>query len=230
MLIGIGGEIDSGKSTAAKIIIKEFGYTEKSFAKNLKEMSKNVFRLTEEQVNTQEGKATPFYYPFEFTEEHVRHLLLWIQNVNHIAVTDAHRMKAHQIQQAAPLFTTPRQILQFIGTEFCRGIFGDDFHVHIVFEEIARECLDRNKVVISDARFANERAAIKGWGGMTLLVEDVNAPKKTAGAKHASETSLGSHSEYDCVYFNDKKLGLGEMEKRLVGLLRLQAGNLKLDF
>ena len=48
-LIGIAGELESGKSTVAGIICDKFDYVEYSFADNLKQMCIKAFCLTNEQ-------------------------------------------------------------------------------------------------------------------------------------------------------------------------------------
>ena len=50
MLIGITGKRGHGKTTAANVLIRDFGFIEYSFAKPLKEICKIMFRLTDEQV------------------------------------------------------------------------------------------------------------------------------------------------------------------------------------
>ena len=59
-IIGLCGDIGSGKSTVAKFLWEEYGYGAASFAAKLKAVAKDVFGLTDEQVNgTQAEKAAP---------------------------------------------------------------------------------------------------------------------------------------------------------------------------
>lgn len=207
MLIGLGGEIGSGKSTVASILTKKYGYHEKFFARNLKEMFKAVYNVSDWAVATQEGKAHPLTYPLPLSAFHLNCICHWVATVNKVKLPDNIDLLIHVEAEKKITFPTTRKGLQYIGTDICRKWFGDDFHVRIVFEEIEREGLPLDKVVISDARFANERQVISSKSGKNILIvnpED-EKPKDASVSGHASETSLGTPEEYDYVLMNYKE-------------------------
>lgn len=57
MLLGISGKIKSGKSTMAKYLCDKYGFVELSFAKPLKDISKILFNLSDEQLYNQTEKS-----------------------------------------------------------------------------------------------------------------------------------------------------------------------------
>lgn len=68
---------------------------------------------------------------------------------------------------------TPRWVLQYWGTEVCRNNFHQDIWVSSVENKLRNE---RDNVVITDCRFANEVAAIKSVNGITIRVERGEKP------------------------------------------------------
>lgn len=62
---------------------------------------------------------------------------------------------------------TPRWILQYWGTEVCRHGFHDDIWIASLENKLRKS---KNHIVISDTRFANELAAIKRAGGISVRV------------------------------------------------------------
>lgn len=207
MLLGVGGELESGKSTVAGVLVNKYGFTEKSFAKNLKEMCKSVVGLTEYDVNDTQGKKTPFKEPIVFNMEHIAGIIKWASDKNGVYV-DAdmlNKMKAY----LGKILTTPREVLQFVGTEICRQCIIDSYHIDVVEREIELEKLDW--VVVSDARFSNERAWVHSKCGFTILAYNPHAEKKT-GNVHLSE-QVGNPADYDYTIVNDKTLGLRHLYK-----------------
>lgn len=63
MIIGFGYRAQSGKDTAADFLVKNYGFTKRSFASSLKEAAQIIFGLTDEQLHTMEGKerVDPFW-------------------------------------------------------------------------------------------------------------------------------------------------------------------------
>lgn len=57
MIIGLVGKAQAGKDTVADYLVKHFFFQKAAFADDLKALCKDMFNLTDAQVNTQEGKA-----------------------------------------------------------------------------------------------------------------------------------------------------------------------------
>jgi hypothetical protein len=90
-----------------------------------------------------------------------------------------------------------RPLLQRMGTEVGREMFGENFWVDYTINK-ARE-LNRN-VVITDVRFTNEADAIRMWNGQ---VWRVNRPGTEPANDHPSETEMDSYPKFDAVIQND---------------------------
>ena len=88
-----------------------------------------------------------------------------------------------------------RWLLQRMGTEVGREVFGDNFWVDIAMEKAH----SHDKVVFTDVRYPNELQAILEASGAVWRVvkEDVGAVNR-----HASETAL-DHYQFEYVIFNN---------------------------
>lgn len=79
---------------------------------------------------------------------------------------------------------SPRQLLQKVGTDWCRDEIGQDFWIRRMKEEINDGTKD--KVVITDVRFENEYEFVKENGGVIILI-DGRTNDVTETAQHISE-------------------------------------------
>ena len=77
---------------------------------------------------------------------------------------------------------TPRQALQWLGTEYGRECIGHDFWVRLWAAEACRYA----HIVADDVRFANEAAAIRQAGGIVIRIDRAGAGS-ASGAGHVSE-------------------------------------------
>lgn len=218
-IIGIGGETRVGKDTFASLLIDR-GYHHGSFAKNLKEMCRQVFNLTPFLTDTQEGKEKKLEMPRRLALQQLQHIIRWMGKTHTFdreATREVDLIKREYIdkptlQTGKPKeFTTAREILQFVGTEICRRIH-KDYHVDVLMHTVRHT---PGNWVITDVRFANERDMLKGQFGATLvrikrpdytpahLMGDTSPEGSEAVIRHASEASLGLDFEYDLVVIND---------------------------
>ena len=218
MIIAIAGKMGSGKDTGASHLVKNYGFKRMAFADNLKYMCINAFGLSYEQCFDEELKIQPFgheetyffffktFKPYSLilTPRRIRSIIDWAEEVNGFQVTQ--EMKDKINEYVGKEFSSPRHILQFVGTEICRNIIDEDYHAKVLYRNI-NSCGAKN-VVISDCRFPNERLKIKEWGGFTSIVLGRETTKHTdvAAKSHASENSLGEPEEYDFIIYNDSTL------------------------
>lgn len=79
------------------------------------------------------------------------------------------RIEGDLKEEADPIlqWRTPRQAMQWLGTDWGRAFFGDDFWVDLW----AASLLPGVRYVVDDCRFANEAAAIRERGGMIIRVD-----------------------------------------------------------
>jgi hypothetical protein len=197
LIIGMAGKMGSGKDTAGNYLINEYQFQRIAFADNLKEMAMKVFNLTYQQCYDQDLKMVNFKKPIKLDRGHIFSIMNYAENINGIVTKPQNISKLFNLIENKPVFKNPRELLQYLGTEILRDCVQEDYHAQVVKNVIEKNKWE--KVVITDARFPNEREAIKQWGGFNVFIDRPSAT--SLGIKgHASENSLGDGSEYDfCV-------------------------------
>lgn len=85
---------------------------------------------------------------------------------------------------------TPREILQKLGTEGMRNLFGQDFWLKRMHLELDANTYDGDLVVITDCRFQNEVDFIKDNGGIVIHLTRAGADGNIGIQNHASEADL----------------------------------------
>jgi hypothetical protein len=146
MIIGISGFIGSGKDTAANYLVGFHGFRRDSFAGALKDAVATVFGWDRELL---EG-LTP----------ESRH---WRDQV------DPWWSKRLNIPHL-----TPRWVLQYWGTEVCRGGFHDDIWIAALENRLKTR---NGNTVITDVRFPNEIKTIRNAGGIVIWIKRGNLPE-----------------------------------------------------
>jgi hypothetical protein len=144
MLIGLVGLIGSGKDTVANRMVTHHDFVRDSFAKSLKDAVSNIFGWDRKML-----------------EGDTKESRAWREKPDHFWSEKFNKE------------TTPREILQYFGTEVCRGHMLDTIWVD--------SCMARykgNATVISDTRFINEIRTIKKNGGKIILVKRGKLPTK----------------------------------------------------
>ncbi len=108
--------------------------------------------------------------------------------------------------------------LQWWGSEFRRGLYGDDYWIkkmekHVAEEKQLLEQLHDTKlafIVITDVRFPNEFDYVRNSGGIMVRVE--RDTEETQSDPHPSETALDNH-EFDFTISN--RLTFAELEEQV---------------
>ncbi|MGA0848037.1 MAG: hypothetical protein ACO3PY_05475 [Pontimonas sp.] len=99
--------------------------------------------------------------------------------------------------------TTPRQLMQTLGTEWGRQCVHPQVWL-MCWERLAQQKLDLGiSVVCDDVRFPNEAALIRRLGGELWRIE---RPSTERGTSHASEGSLDDYPLFDRRLTNDGTL------------------------
>lgn len=91
-----------------------------------------------------------------------------------------------------------RPLMQRLGTEVGRKMFGEDFWVNLAVKEAAKY----EKIVFADARFKNEADAIRNGDG---YIWRINRPGFEAANDHISEHDLDDYT-FDTVINNNLDL------------------------
>lgn len=104
--------------------------------------------------------------------------------------------------------TEIRGLMQRMGTEVGRNMFGENFWVDQALDKIP----DGGKVVFADVRFPNEADAVRKLGGKVVRIERAGVGPAN---DHISETALDKY-EFDIVLNNDGSLE--DLEQKVKGL------------
>lgn len=132
--------------------------------------------------------------------------------------------RAVKEKEIAWIGTSPRRLLQTLGTEWGRGTLGDDIWIKGLFRRIdaysaaMRSWNDRIGFVVTDVRFENEAEAIRSRGGMII---EVVRPTPLAGVpeearQHSSEAGIPDDL-VDVTIVNDADVAglLGRVDKAI---------------
>ena len=190
MIISLSGKKGSGKDTAADLITEEivgFDINRVSFAAKLKEVCKEVFDLTGEQVNG-EHKETPLDEP----------AILGLTQKK--AILRAFNLSEEYADEyEGEVFTTPREILQYVGTDLLRNIQDD---IHLKSMPIAEGAIN----IVTDTRFPNELEYLKEKArDMKIPFVSINLVRgEQKEAEHVSEQDMSKLCQ--TTIWNDESL------------------------
>ncbi len=194
MIIALTGEIGVGKSTVAKSFLNK-GYKKLSFADVMKQTCADCFPWV--PLNAWWDpilKETPFadmwvdglLDPGEMAHRPIVLNRYVIEKFNKVFNLDCSKVcdqKGYVLRQ----FKSPREALQFIGTEVLRAT-DPDCHVKATLASIIAS--GGVNLVNDDLRFDNEAQAIKDMGGYIVKVEREGAETKQGIAGHSSEAGI----------------------------------------
>ncbi len=198
MIIGFSGLKGSGKNTAAEFVAEGFAHDYEvrmlSFAEKLKQSAAACFGIDKEDAVEFCDKLKKDGHTVE----------LWVES---------------REGRIKPISVTGREFLQNYGTEAHRNIFGKDFWVDALFQDLFMgEEWGTKLFLITDCRFPNEAEAIKYHGGKVV---EIVRPQVETGDTHASERPLPSEL-IDMSILNSgdslpifKNIVIGAMEKWL---------------
>jgi hypothetical protein len=152
MIVGFVGFIGSGKDTAADYLVNTHGFRRDSFANTLKDAVAHVFGWDRTLLEGRTKEARE-----------------WREQVD---TWWAERLNMPNL--------TPRWVLQYWGTEVCRGSFHDDIWIASLENKMRKT---RDNIVISDVRFPNEITAIHNAGGIVVRVRRGDDPEWFSAAE-----------------------------------------------
>jgi hypothetical protein len=176
-VFGILGRKRHGKDTFSRFMSRarrELGitpeYTIVHFAGELKRQAGIVFGLNHEQLDGHD-KEKPLEQPITMDD-----------------YLDAMRRESGLagIQAAGMVARTPREVMQYLGTEYVRRC-QDSYWIDVVLNKI-REC--KGYVLVPDTRYPNEAAALRSLGGLVLKIRRLDMPESEDA--HSSETAMES--------------------------------------
>ena len=187
MIVSISGKKLAGKDTFAEFLPNFKRY---AFADALKKGCAKAFFLPEELFHDQKLKEHPFIAPIVLDDYHL----------NKLADVFGFETHPHYYLTGRKVsLKTPRELLQFVGTDLIRKTIDDNFWIDKTVEALRKET---ENVLIADSRFLNERKLLKSLGAKLVLIKR----NSTNSDSHSSENDLGNDSDYDYVIENNGTL------------------------
>lgn len=194
-IICLAGDAGAGKDTMADILVKNHGYLRIALADPLRELCSKVFRMDykmfsdhdkkDEEISS--GKVMLDYHHIDKIRDYVE--TQWGYEVGHAA-------REGMEDYYGTEFETPRDILRCVGTRLLRNHVNSDLWIELALAKIRQA---GGKVVITDARFENERDTFRRFGALLVLI-------KRDAEMESHEHDLGSEDEYDVIFDNSGTL------------------------
>lgn len=195
IVIGISGKARHGKDSIANVMVNKFGYTRISVADSLKTLVSQAFEIPLGYFYDDNLKDKDFDKPVVLTSQNIVMLENLVQEI-----TDKNTDSLYD--HIGKELKSPRVMLQYIGSDVCRKV---DNNIWInSFKKALQSLPIDSAVVCADARYPEEREAIKEMGGWLFWVSRPNF--ETEVADHESERCYGDPDSYDVVFVNDKDL------------------------
>lgn len=201
MLLGISGVASSGKDATADFFVKEFGFTRMSLADPLKQICRNVYAFTDQQLwgPSQFRNAEDSRYP------RPNGTCLSPREALQTLGTEWGR-NCYPNTWAELCVRTAQTLLTEPGYQYDQkqGLYYQDE----LGGTTAGNTVTVKGVVIPDCRFRNELTAIKAVGGKVLRIVRPGAGLSGGRELHPSETEQASipDAEFDLVIQNSGTL------------------------
>lgn len=205
-IIGLVGPKGSGKDTANDLLVDaKLANGKISFAGPLKEICSKVFNIPIQVLNDPVLKEQKFgqelksYPPVTLTSQALKQIKrecaarlpeydeatgLMTYNVDRAAITGLE----------GQVMSSPRELMQIVGTEFIRERIFKGWHREAAFSQTSLSKLNQNGLYcVTDVRFADEYRFLKEKFGddfECFYIERPSAEKKLAEATHPSELGV----------------------------------------
>ena len=196
MIVSFSGVKFSGKDTAAEGLIRSHKFKRLGLADKLKDICSTVFNIPRVHMDDPTMKEAPFTIPVSVSPIHIHELLSIISR-------DGYDFEFHSTYELlcknfmGRNLTSIREVLQVVGTDVCRNYIKDDIWLQYCKTIITTHDGD---LVITDARFQNERDFLAQLGAVMILVVRPGFDNKST---HISENQLGTAEDYDVVVTNE---------------------------
>lgn len=185
--IGFSAFATGGKDTAADILVAEHGYEKRGFADALRALCLAINPIVGLEIHRPDPPTDEERLDERFDA------VPYMPTLEPVTYGDAlERVGYNEAKAKYPEF---RRILQVVGTEGCRTIFGQDVWVDASMRTVPEE----TPCVWTDVRFHNEADAIRAAGGIIVRIEREGVGPVT---DHPSETEILDY-DFDFVLWND---------------------------
>ena len=145
MLIYLCGRKNCGKTTLCDELIKR-NYTKVSFADKLKESISYLYGVEINSLSNPIFKETQLDNPWKWNSEIFNKLKQYLKIKASLEIKDR-------------VFNTPRECLQYIGTDILRAI-DTDFHLKYAIKKIKYLIKQGKNICLDDVRFINEKKSL----------------------------------------------------------------------
>lgn len=173
-VFGISGRKGHGKDTLAVAMTDmDCDFKIIHFADELKRISMEIFGLTHHQVHDPVFKEMSLAAP------------IYMDNY----LPQLNMATGLTIQPRGLLAQTPRELLQYIGTDYVRSA-RDSYWIDCVREKILD--LGGKKILIPDTRFPNEEIFLREMGAYVVKIVRTALLSQASSDAHTSETSIDS--------------------------------------
>ena len=182
-IYGLVGKKGSGKDTLSSFV-RGFDphFKVLHFADRLKEICAEVFGVDPRYFHEPQLKEVPI--PTIVIDNHIEGLSL---------------ATGLEIKPRGLVAETPRQLLQYVGTDYVRSIC-DSYWVDYIRGQILRLDDKDKKVLVADARFKNEAQVIRDVGGKVVVLLREG---QQSSDQHKSETELTEIQPDSVFYFKN---------------------------
>jgi hypothetical protein len=200
-LIAFTGKKGSGKSKATECLVKQKEAVCVRFSESLKHGIEVCLNIPHDQLYCPVKKDNPFPTPMRITKEDADKLLTYFIGSTSPSIANYISSKT---------FNTPRQLLQFVGTNVIRDLIDPEFWIKQFKNKVSELVKDSTLVVCDDVRFPNEVEAIKELSG---IVVEIKRPSTNTSDTHESENSI---SETFATTFTNDFEGVAPLERSIL--------------
>lgn len=197
MIVGLCGTKGSGKDTVAEMMFKISGFKKISFADPLKEACSSALGIPIYYFHESDLKDKELDTPIILDIHSIQSLVFEVSKhykglINIGILVD----KADGV-----VLKSPRQILQYVGTDLFRDLIDSEIWIKCFEEKI--KTMDGH-IVCTDARFPNERNLLRKLGATLAFIHRPDVVNQID--THISENQF--HDDYHVHIVNDRPLHL----------------------
>lgn len=211
VVVAFCGPSGSGKDTAVDYLVKEGVFSRKiAFADYLKQLCARVTKIPKEFFYEKKDEILP--KPFQLSEKDIRFIAKEVRDAIPLDVLPYDKFKPGKVQvqkYTGHVMNTPREILQYVGTEVMKGFFGQ-VHAYLTCQSL------KNKggvFAISDLRFVDEVECCSKFFKFFYPIRIIGRNESDDGNLHRSEkeykelkvfAEIGNHRTLEDFYTNLK--------------------------
>lgn len=214
--IVLSGEAGSGKDSTADVLVSDHSYRKISLADGMKKFAADVFGWSEGQLwgpSSMRNAVDPEWArPCGACDGSGYQLDVPIRGGTY-CLTCAGDGKIND--------NSPRRVLQLLGDEWGRQMIHPDIWSLAIKKELLAHLSVGHRIVVSDARFDNDRQNLSRWFGAKLVDVRAATPKND-GEKwrlHASELSRPKEGQIDYVIKNNEEWPFPNLHRLVTAML-----------